>query len=218
MSYEFGDQTKIRTILSRNPPVAVHPFTALVGGSNRSGSSALSAMLDGMGIAMDDSYDGHFERLYFKNKLKGKHWVPVMEDVEKLDRHYSDKPWGTQLWLNQSHFTFMLGIVRDPVVILITRDPVGVATRWESVNFQRNNAERVNLAISEMLLTIKIFEEVTCPVIAVSFDRLKTDPGAVFDDLAGFLRFGKENKMEAVARINKGSGYLIQSPPDRMPL
>lgn len=181
--------------------------TIMLIGVNRSGTSATAALLDAMGIAMDGSHDGHFERSIFKNNIEDD--TAISEEISVLNLAYDN--WGLQC----QHVSFSVAFclsrkVRNPHLIVVFRDPVAIATRWLSISEKgykdpMTTIQRVWVEMSCMFDILNM----TIPSAAISFERLKQDPSAAVKSLSKWLRITpKEFSVNDV--IGGHSGYLIQ--------
>lgn len=204
---QFTQQPAHKNILTRcdKPLGRCEPFTIVLMGLQRSGTSATAALLDGMGIAMDGSQDGHFERMIFKNELALGELDEVQMEIERLDSEH--KIWGCQIWQRKDHLDWLWQHLHNPVLVIPFRDPVAIKTRWESIDF---NPESSSAMIMTKMIDLWTWFHVAERAIAVSFERLRHQPRKTHDEIASFLNI-PGNWEEAVSRINKGHGYLIQA-------
>jgi len=173
--------------------------TIIVVGIGRSCTSLTAAVIDGLGVDMDGSYDGHFERLHFKDG----DWTE--ETIKDLNDTYDN--WGVQLTANKHEIFKACEVLRNPHIIIVMRDPVANAQRLLSSDKSYfTNSLAVDYVIDKHneLLGIKTLGD---PTMLISCERIRYEPELIIDHLCDFIQI-KGNKQKALNRI--GNGYLIQ--------
>lgn len=180
--------------------------TVMVMGQEISGTSAASAIIDALGIKMDESEDGHFERALFK-KEPDVYGPSIGTRIRKLNKEEDN--WGFKVL--PPHVKRMIDITRNPHLIAVFRDPVAISQRLKTIYKERNPEDLLNecLTINEFLFST--CKEADCPVLLLSFERLKSDTLKTINDICHFLSISPSDKLikKAFNRVGD-SGYLIQ--------
>jgi len=170
--------------------------TVIVVGMGRGGTSLTAAILDALGVAMDGSVDGHFERSEFKDFNGLEERIQYLTKISPL--------WGAQVM--PYDLDRILPLIMNPVLIVVFRDLVAIAQRRESAG-DYNNGSVIDNTIFEM----KRFHEYVKdrnPMLYLSYERLKHEPEQTIDHICEFLDLPIDNKQKALDRI--GTGYLKQ--------
>ncbi len=196
---KFNQLPKVEPIVINKPIEGKK--TIVVVGIGRSCTSLTAAVIDGLGVNMDGSYDGHFERSHFNNG----DWDE--NTIKDLNNTYDY--WGVQLVAEIDHVERITRELRNPHVIIVFRDAVANAQRLLEAEWRgRPILEIVEYVIKEQnekLLNIAWLQHL--PVFLLSCERLRYEPELIIDHLCDFIQI-KGNKQKALDRI--GNGYLIQ--------
>lgn len=172
-------------------------YTVLVAGLGRGGTSLTSAVIDALGVPMDGSEDGHFERSEFKD------FNGINERIKYLNNEY--KSWGTQVLIND--ISRVRKKVRNPVLILTFRDLIAVLQRRLSANDHEDD-DIQKIVINEYRRFFTIVNQLPAPKMLLSYERLKYQSEETIDHIMDYLKIQNPNKQKAMARI--GTGYLLQ--------
>jgi len=173
--------------------------TIVVIGIGRSCTSLTAAVIDGLGVNMDGSYDGHFERLHFKDG----DWTK--ETIKDLNDTYNN--WGVQLMAVKIEIDLLLKQFRNPHLILVFRDIIANSQRLISSKDLNESAffTMKHLIKEQNLLLHTAIGQY--PILYLSCERIRYEPKLIIDHLCDFIQI-KGNKQKALDRI--GNGYLIQ--------
>ncbi len=193
---KFNQLPKVEPIII-NKPIEGNK-TIVVVGIGRSCTSLTAAIIDGLGVNMDGSYDGHFERSHFNNG----DWTE--DTVKDLNDTYDY--WGVQLVADYKIFE-VCRVLRNPHIITVFRDPIANAQRLLSAEKPRfTSLLTVDYVVSKQkeLMEMASF---SYPTILISCERLRYESELIIDHLCNFIQI-KGNKQKALDRI--GNGYLIQ--------
>lgn len=179
-------------------------MTVILIGMGRGGTSMTAGILDALGVAMDGSNEGHFERMEFKRRKS------IIDIVHTLNKEY--KKWGAQVLIDDFQIDRMIQTVINPVFIVIFRDPISIAQRRVSANDYYDgctfdSALNATLYEYDSLNQTMIKYKYLYPTLFLSYEKLKYEPDQI-DIICKFLDLPLENKQKALDRI--GSGYLIQ--------
>ncbi len=193
---KFNQLPKVEPIII-NPPIEGNK-TIVVVGIGRSCTSLTAAVIDGLGVNMDGSYDGHFERSHFNNG----DWTE--DTINDLNDTYDN--WGVQLVADYKIFE-ICRVLRNPHIITVFRDPIANAQRLLSAEKPRfTGLLTVDYVVNKQkeLMEMASF---SYPTILISCERLRYESELIIDHLCDFIQI-KGNKQKALDRI--GNGYLIQ--------
>ncbi len=203
---EFTELPDTEPYLRRGGSVDPNESTCILCGINRSGTSATAAVLHSLGVEMDGSQDGHFERLEFKDHCGEESFLK--DRISQLNLKHSK--WGAQVWA--WGISDMIAMTKNPFLVLVTRDPTAIALRWNSIRFRNadNPKMQTQVICNQMSMIINHFGLHGIPTIMISFEKLKSHTRDVVRRLAADLHLPSENVDRACAVVNKGSGYLKQ--------
>lgn len=209
MKHEFTKLPEICPVLPLRIPIDYEhgqkEKTVILVGINRTGTSATAAMIHSMGIDMDGSEDGHFERPYFKNGIIDTELL--REQIERLNqRHYH---WGLQANPNITQIEKIADMVRNPWLIVVMRDPVATLTRWSSIESINEPIGNLDKILDQQRRLVGILRIVTMPAIAISFERLRLMPKKVARSVSLLLNVSPDLN-QVVKVINPEGGYLVQ--------
>lgn len=174
--------------------------TIVIVGVGRSCTSLIAGIIDALGINMDGSYDGHFERIHFKNN----DWTK--NTIDDLNNTYSS--WGVQLTAQPETTLNVCRRLRNPHIIIVFRDPIANAQRLE-LSEAINDPVSYVLEMHEKLLDVS---KLGFPCMLVSCERLRYQPKQIIKDICNFIQITPSNYKirKAISRIGKNGGYLIQ--------
>jgi hypothetical protein len=185
--------------------------TILLFGVNRSGTSVTAALLDAMGVAMDGSNDGHFERPMFKGNLRDD--TALCDEVARLNEAHDT--WGLQCRHELKDMLYISSLVRNPHLVAVFRDPAAISSRWLSISEKgikepKGAILQIWSETSSMLgALLELLDLFTFPTACVSFEKLKQDPCKMAHTLAQWMRI-EPRTVDVAKVVGKESGYLIQ--------
>ncbi len=190
------------------------PKTVILAGLSRSGTSASAAALNGLGVHLGETHDGHFETVVFKtDPFDPGHWGWMQEYIDCANEEWLH--WGTQTWLNPQHIARIAGAVRNPHLILVNRDPAAIIQRHAQTGEGEYGGDLEALMFSVprlQALLWAIAQTSTLPTMLLSFERLRVDTEQTIIDIADFLELSPTDEQYETAQssVNRKGGYLIQ--------
>jgi hypothetical protein len=193
--------------------------TLLVLGAPRGGTSAIAGALSAMGIYMGRGASAPvFESLALANAIEGDEPELVREIIESFNAEYETwafkRPGFTRV-VSEFHRFF-----RNPVYLVILRDPVATASRsFISGRLKLNYLKKLRRVITVYENIVNFVESSGAPTLFISYEKLLQDPrstlGIVIDELG--LNIPPECLEQAVEFVEPSpEHYLEVSRADRV--
>lgn len=209
--YCFGEPQQPEPLIV-GPSGRLGPITIMIAGLARGGTSATAAAVDGLGIPVGISSDGHYETPGFKDNLGDD---IIMKAVRKQIDEQNDMhdKWGVQV--NAADIVRLSSEMRNPHLILVVRDSVALVQRHIGARDGYGDAWE-NLQLSIPFLQSQLWHiavNCVCPTMLISFERLRIVPHVVIRQIAEFVHCEPSNECfeDACNRVNLHGGYIIQN-------
>lgn len=178
--------------------------TVVVLGVNRSCTSIASGLIDGLGVPMDDSQDGHFERILFKDTGLG---CIISDEINKLNESFNN--WGVQIKHDKRSAERICRKLRNPHLIIVFRDPIANAQRLLSAELSNEHPLHAVYDVVKRQKELLHMIALPYPILLLSCERLRYESDVVINDICKFIDV--KHKPEASDIIGKNGGYLIQN-------
>ncbi len=183
------------------PSIPYGPRTAVVVGGYRGGTSFVASLLVQLGVPMGDEYAPVVPRedyVSYEDKAigdaiddvlsrkktheaKANEWTYIRQLIaERNERH---DVWGFKKPSSVFIIDQLLSLLRNPHIILITRDPL---TTWQSSEIHGGGFAWQG-ARHHFGCVMDLIEKPRAPTMAISFERAKNDVHAVAEGIVEFL-------------------------------
>lgn len=198
---EGMDRTNHGMILSGSPaPTPDTPYTVIVSGVARSGTSMVATILHTAGMMMGDPpLPVVLEDQEILTAVQSGQEAPLRRVIDR--RNAAHPVWGFKLpnlvaYLHADRIAWF----RNPRLILIFRDPVAVAVR-DSLSEYFDPRETVRSSMHGMLTTLSFAERSGCPTLMLSYEKAITSPHRTVRAVLGFAGISvPEAMLEEIAR------------------
>lgn len=187
--------------------------TVVVLGLARGGTSSIAAALDALGVYMgpvaDLSAGGCFENFAFVH-CDPEHPENIGPYIKKLNTRYDR--WGFKLTY-KSVFRY-LPLLRNPRLIVVTRDPLAIATSGPFKDrFSKEGLEFVGTLMSQTIEVIDLATKTNLPAMFISYERAMRHHMRAIERLVAFTGVVPtfDQICEAHARLRPFGGYMRQN-------
>lgn len=209
---QFVLPAPVATAVENVPDVAPAQRTAIVLGIPKGGTSMVAAVLDALGVYMGDEKDvrrkGAFENPEFMKADVGC-WD---REIRRCNRLHDI--WGFKNPHGNSVLRRLTPEIRSPYFIVIMRDPVAVAQRWQMWQPARWGTGVIGAVVCEATdLWSSVRDQYPkMPCLWLSYERAKQDREETVRAIVEFLGLSPTlgGFMQAVCRISPVGGYLSE--------
>jgi hypothetical protein len=159
--------------------------TIIVTGLRRSGTSLVAAMLREAGIFMGSEIN---DIVHEDEQIAG---VMISGDVDALQRIIRDRDadyltWGFKLpMLSDSIGPDQIALFNNPHLIVPFRDPLAVSARNAMSDYQEP-MQALRNSVRELDALITFIEQLACPVLLLSYEKMLAFPSDQVDAITGF--------------------------------
>lgn len=196
------DRTNYGMILSGSAvPDPSQPYTLIVSGVARSGTSMVATILHTAGVLMGDPpLPVVLEDAEFLTAVQTGHEAPLRAVIAR--RNAMRPVWGFKLpnlvaYLHADRIAWF----RNPRLILIFRDPVAVAVR-DSLSEYFDPRETITSSLHGMLATVSFAEQAGCPTLMLSYEKAIAAPERTVRAVLRFCGVSVADAMiEEIARM-----------------
>ena len=186
------------------PSSAPQERTIVVSGLARSGTSMVAAMLRGAGLFLGTEIDPvvHEDREIAQH-LGGEGLQAVVNARNRVSR-----VWGFKRPNLHVHGAKLISALRNPRIILTSRDPVTIGRRIALSEHLRDEFACIQTAATETLALIAFAATLDCPILLVSYEKALQDPVGVAETLLSFCGLKADARAVAHFVVPNRSEYL----------
>lgn len=163
------------------------PMTVVVTGVGRSGTSMLATTLSELGIPMGRTSTAVYEDEDIQPALFHFDHTRFRQVIGM--RNAAHLKWGFKFPSIQNHlFPPQLALLRNPRLIVVSRDPVAIAARAHLSDPQAGNEIAAFENVSKQIYDLMNFvRNTSCPALLLSYEKFLVFPTAAIDAIAGFV-------------------------------
>ena len=206
--------------ITRRSPTLAEERTIIVSGIGRSGTTAAISCLYKAGLSKvsdhlaDRTKDDWGIGAHFDNNDIG----GLRREIVRRDQ--LEPVWGFK-WHMLQTWSAKVNLFRNPLVVVMFRDPVSIAVRSGADDNNYKKVQSVNkwmqdIALWNMQLTQTIVQELSCPTLVISYEKLITLPDKIVPVLLDFC--GLPFSEEAVKTIQPSVNYYTNADPVTKPM
>ncbi len=180
------------------------PYTAVVAGLPKGGTSMVAAVLDALGLYMGPpDKGGTFEDAAFASL------DDCRDAIERRNRRHD--AWGFKNPAGDLVVEQTLDWLRNPYVLCVFRDPLAIAQTWSRVQQKPLDYDLLKTVRQRCDRLLDAVFAVSKPCLLTSVERIKSHPEVFVSAVADFLGLHPSNAqwMAAVGRINVRGGYFL---------
>lgn len=212
------------TILNseRLPEIISGPHTICVTGNPRGGTSAVALFLRELGIFMGDEIDPlNQEDLRLQNTRTD------AAEFKRIVQNYDERHdvWGFKLPLGSKMSQLFIPVLRNPILIIMTRNPVSVIrsrfARKRSVDDQQSAfLDTLEQLYRDGMRLHRFSREQADPMIFVEYEKLLSEPGIFAREFVDTIGWPIDNQRfeRAIAGISTPGYRRFSGDPDVTPL
>ncbi len=178
--------------------------TVIVIGINRGGTSMAAAALHALGIEMGEAQAPLYEDQPLNKLIDTRDRTGAAQIVAERDRKHA--VWGFKHPSGAMLSSSWRRIFREPVYVVVFRDPLAVANR-RAVSREKDLFREISVALNQYTAILSALRRCGRPALLVSYEKALLRP----DDFAG--QFAAFLGLEDAERI-AAAGRLIRPSPD----
>ena len=185
--------------------------TIVVVGVPRSGTSMVASVLKQFGIHLGDEIDSSvFEDRAIAGAIDRGDMDAFRSIVE--DYNAGHRIWGFKRPKAFSRLDDILKELRNPRIVVTMRDCVAIAVR-NSKSVYHDETEGIRRAAQATVAAVDALEDVTCPVLMVSYEKAMSNPKKFARQLAAFCGLAPSPEMiqDVVAVMKNGPELYLKN-------